>query len=213
MSQTKIQLPKETKTRINKVTQEDIDRAIVDNRYFAKLLRDNKGFIESIVIKFIQIRDDRFEEYYWHGAHAFYIALQKFNAKKKGASSLSTYAYKVIKNYIIRKMTMEYKKTCKETSLEVFKASQENENSGYNESSWNLKPVSIEDVVVNSIAKEQFMAAFSPIERQILELRIQNYTMKEIAKKLNKNIPTLRMIYYNAVNKPEYKMLFAEIQD
>jgi len=42
---------------------------------------------------------------------------------------------------------------------------------------------------------------FSDLERRIIELKEEGHTMKQIAKKLDKSLGTLKAIYYVAINK------------
>jgi DNA-binding CsgD family transcriptional regulator len=69
----------------------------------------------------------------------------------------------------------------------------------------------MEDQVVDKIAREQYMNMFADIEKKILHLKMQGYTMREIAKKLNKNWHTLKTIFNNTTHNASYKRVFNEI--
>lgn len=199
------------KIRIKTITMEEVQRAINCNRTFTKILNDNKGFLESIILNFISRGDQRFEELYWVAAGSFHKALKRFDPEK---STLSTYAYKVVTNDLLHEIKKDAKIASKETSIESFKyQNSETTDTEYKELDWHVPNNKLlEDVIVDKVAKEQCLEKFSELERKILELKSQHYTMKEIAEILGKNFHSLRSIHFEACHNPEYKRMFEEIK-
>lgn len=198
--------------RIQFITKEQLKKALKHNKTFEQLLQHNKGFIEKIVLKYVRRNNNDFESLYWVGASALHKAIKKFDPKREDASKFSTFAYKVIQNDVLKEVESMNGVNKKETSIEMFKNNHNHEHSEYSESHWHTRHVvNVEEQAINKVAREQYMQNFTDIERKILDLKAEGYTMPEISQKLNKNFHTLKAVFAKTVHNENYKRQFNEI--
>lgn len=203
--------------KISEMTNERILEIKADPRKFNLFMVRNKGFLNEITLKFAKKSDSHYEDMYQIACIGLFKALDTFNEKSKKAAKFSTWSWEVIKNDLIQECKRMNKKNAHEHSMENWKSVEHGESmeasSEYYEAKW--KPIrqslSMEDEIINKISKEQMLNKFSPTEKNIIILKQQGYKMNEIAKMLQKNIHTIRSMYFYATKKPEFKQLSMEI--
>jgi len=198
--------------KIKNMTQDKIIEIKADPRKFDLFIKQNKGFISEIALKFAKKHDDHFEDLYQIGCIALFKALDSFDPSR---ATLSTFAWGVIRNDLIQEIKRINKKRKFESSIELW-AQVDNGNKSYptyeyHETHWkSMLPIrQMEDSVLNKVMKDQCLEKFSDTERKIIELKQQGYKMKEIAKMLRKNLHSVRSMYFYATKKPEFKMLIS----
>lgn len=210
-------MSKKESFKISEMTNERILEIKADPRKFNIFMNRNKGFLSQITLKFARKSDSHYDDMYQIACIGLFKALDTFDEKSKKAASLSTWAWKVIKNDLLQECQRINKKNAHEHSMEKWKlveSSESTEDSNdYFEAKW--KPLrqrlSLEDEIINKISKEQMLNKFSNTEKNIIILKQQGYKMNEIAKILQKNIHTIRSMYFYVTKRPEFKQFKAEI--
>lgn len=188
--------------KINKLTHETINKIKRNKKLFDQLINANHGFVDGIVLKFIRKDHRDYDDVMQAGYLSMWKAVKTFDKARRNASTFSTYAYTVIRNDVLQEL-----KKINRINRRVFvwtDVTARNEKGEVRESGMRIigrQNYDFEESIVNRIAYEQKLACFSNLERKIIELKQEGYTMKQIAKRLNKNFSTLKAIYYVAINK------------
>lgn len=193
---------------LKNITAENIKRCRTNDRAFQDLLNNNKGFIESIVLKYVRRFDDKFDDLYQIGCISLYKALDKFDPARRNASKFHTFAWTVINNDVLLEVKRSNERNKRETSLEIFRNnnSDANNNSDYKEGKWNNTPTyNMEDTIINKLAREQYLNTFSNLEREIISLKLQKFNLREIAKETGRSIHLIKNVYYRATRKPNFR--------
>lgn len=188
--------------KINKLTSDTIKKITRNKKMFDALINANRGFVDGIVLKYIRKDHRDYDDIMQAGYMAMWKAVKKFDVDRHNASTFSTFAYTVIRNDVL----LELKRVNRNNRPLILWSdlSAKNEKGDVMENNMRTlhkQHLDFENQVVNKIAYEQKLKCFSDLERKIIELKQEGHTMKQIAKKLKKNISTLKAVYYVAINK------------
>jgi len=188
--------------KINKLTNEMINKIKRNKKYFDQLINANHGFVDGIVLKYIRKNHRDYDDIMQAGYFAMWKAIKKFDKARHNASRFSTFAYTVIRNDVL----LELKKINRVNRRSILwtDISARNEKGDVKEIGMRTihkQSYEFENSILERIAYEQKLACFSDLERKIIQLKEDGCTMKQIAKVLDKNISTLKSIYYVAINK------------
>jgi len=172
--------------RIEHINSQNINVALNN---FNAVVKDNENFIYNIIHTIHGDIIMYYDDLYSIAITTLWQCLQKYNGKKQ--IKFSTYAYNSIKNNLIRFVK-------EELSHNVYSI----------DDYYHLQtPYSYEEQIIKNIDYENIYNQFTELEIKIMKLRAQNYTLKEIAKQLNKNYYTIKDIYYRLINS-KFKMLY-----
>lgn len=215
-----IRQTKKSKTRspwtLSSIDMEHIRMASKEDRAFKNLLDSNKGYLERIILKYVRRGDPSFDDLYQVACISLHKALSKYDETRRNKSKFITFAYVVIQHDVLFEVLHQNDVNYHEgRSLENFRYREENGGPfderwtvDFKEKSWvNIPSYSMEDNIINDIARQQYLNMFSDLERQIIQLRLQNMKIKDIAQKVGKNIHLVKNIYYKAVRKPHFREL------
>ncbi len=202
------------KYRIKSITSDSLEELSNNPNNFSELLNQNKGFIEQIVRKFCSKNPNYdFDDLFQEACIALWKSVNKYDPKRNGKSSFSTFAHTVIFNDVLQSIKRQNKVIKNENSIELYKnkkREEKNENNEYNESNFIPcygKGISLEEEMIESIDKKNQMISLSENEKQIFKMKFKlKMKHKEIAKKLNLNIHTYKVIYYLSLI-PKLKLL------
>lgn len=201
--------------RINTVDSTTIKKLVKNHDLFKEFYKTNKFFIEKIVTNYISRTHELFGDMCQVGAIAFLRACEKFDNKRKDASSFSTFAWQVIKNDVLLEIKREQKRNSKNISLEdhmfeetkVRDLGEGNHRKEYSERKFLKSKESgwfhnFEDLMIKKIDIDKKINTLSATERLIYNYRTtQHMTLKQISKKMKINWHTFKVIYYNLRNK------------
>jgi RNA polymerase sigma factor (sigma-70 family) len=203
---------------LSSIDIENVRDAATSYFAFKKLLESNKGYLEQIILKYVRRNDDMFDDLYQIACLSLHKALQKYDSTRRNKSKFITFAWAVIKNDVLLEVLHRNNINKHEgRSLESFRYREE--NSGLVDENWavdfrelrwlNIPSYNMEDRIINNIARQQYLDKFSELEREIITLRLQNMKIKDIARKVGKNVHLVKNIYYKAVRKPYFRELIA----
>ncbi len=181
-----------------------------DDRKFAIFFNNNKGFIHNLALMFLKKYDERYNDLFQVGCLGLMKALEKYNPKRKSASSFSTFAWRVISN----DMKIEMKKNSRvyyherliedhhrNTAIKPEMMKDYLEERLRN----NTKNYDFENHILSNVSRDQMIKMLSPIEQQILNLKLNNYSKKEMSKILNKKTSIIHEVMRNLTKKQVYK--------
>lgn len=210
--------------KFSEINKQVAETALSSNRVFSSLIKDNDMFFEKIINysktqnhfpEYLE-KDDIKQELYI----SFLKALKKFRANNN--CKFSTFAWtvlnndlKVLKNKNFKIIVNEFKPIDSDNTASVSKKSKltSSSDSGFNNSNniidnlmirQNIKFSNLEKEVLQKVAFDESVSKIDSLNREIMELKIRKYKMKEIALKLNLNPSTLKWIYLNST-LPLYK--------
>jgi len=205
--------------KIKNLTQEKINEIKNNSKLFENLIKNNKGFIDGIVLKFTNSTKAHpyYEDLYQYGLISMWKAINTFSASRTSASSFSTYSYIVIRNDISQEIKKYQKRTKQEYSIESIKRKFNNETTAeYNESHFVdtkqlLTLKNFEHDMVDRIFIEEKMKNFSLLEQQIYQYRfVDGMSVMEVAEKVKKNYHLIKQILYSSV-RPKILQIQQEI--
>ena len=210
--------------KFSEITKQIADEALLNDRVFSSLIKDNDMFFEKI-INFSKTqkhfpdhleKDDIKQELYI----SFFKALKKF--KSENNCKFSTFAWTVLKNDLIVLKNKNFKIILNEFKPEYSdnKISTKTKTKLNGDSLHNLidsnnaidnlmikqksKFFNLEKEVIQKITFDESISKIDSLNRKIMELKIRKIKMKDIAKKLNLNQHTLKWIYTTST-LPLYK--------
>lgn len=220
--------------KISKIkTKEDAQRILNDTKLYNDLLKQNRTFFyklaQSKIKNYPFDKGEMIQDLVQEGMISFHKALLKFNPSDENPTTLSTYAYTVIKNDLIKFLQRETNRTCyriidedgneniKGTmSLEdgLFKKSRSN---GSGDASYEPKEDlffktnpskyrTVEDQVIPMVYEEQVLSQLSDLDRKILTLRADGKSGRQIANAINMNYHSYKRYLYVVLEKQLQKI-------
>jgi RNA polymerase sigma factor (sigma-70 family) len=207
------------KFKIKNLTYQVVNEIKNDSKLFESLIKNNKGFIENIVLGFTNKTKAHpyYEDLFQCGLISMWKAIQTFDKTKANASTFSTFSYVVIRNDISQEIKKYQKKLKNEYSLENIKRRFNNENTAeYNETYFaDTKQIltlkNFENDIVDKLFIQEKIKDFSNLEKQIYQYRfIENMSVAEVAKKVNKNFHLIKQILYSSI-RPKVLQIQEEI--
>jgi len=202
---------------LSSIDMEHVQKASKEDLAFKKLLDSNKGYLERIILKYVRRNDASFDDLYQVACISLHKALKKYDETRRNKSKFITFAWRVIANDVLFEVMRQNNINHHEgRSLEHFQYRDENGGGPFDdrwavdfrEMKWvNIPTYNMEDTIINDLARQQYLNTFSDLEHQIIQLRLQNMKIKDIAQKVGKNIHLVKNIYYKAVRKPHFREL------
>ena len=198
--------------KINKLNKSsnDIEFLKKNPQLFNKFLESNKGFIEKIILQYINHAHTEYNDVMQVARIGLWKALHTFNPRKYN-NTFSTFAYIAIKNDVLQYLKKHYQYYKHIVSNDIM-----NNNIATNKNNdvlryinWNtIRHASLynnfEDTMLTKISLTQSLNKLTTMEKEIFTLKSQGYTFQEIANKYNKKIGVIKNIYYNATHKLQY---------
>ncbi len=208
---------------IKRMAASDVRAMVRDHRFFATVLSENKGFVESAVLSVIGGKRDHadYDDLVQIGRHALWKAAKKYDKSRSGSSSFSTYAFRVIQNAARQELKILNRRRKKDVSLERFASrGQDGERTGgeYNESVFSdgrnrglAMCRGFEDAVLTEMVLADRMEGLTEYERAVFRLRfLDGKGLRQVADAVGTNFHTLRQWYYRD-GKPKFDEILREV--
>ena len=205
----------------------DVRTAAKDAKFFAKVLDANPGFVESCVLGVIGGKRDHadYDDLISIGKAALWKATKKFDEKRLGSSSFSTFAWRVIQNSARQELKILNRMRREDVSLERFAFTQSAQMGGGNSGGYNELAFSdangpeirrlrnFENCILDEMVLRESLTKLSDYERKIFGIRfLDGKTLKETAVELGINFHTLREWYYKEA-KPKFDQLATDAKE
>ena len=193
------------KNTMNKLNSAEIFHISKDSNLFAKLLRENPGFVESAVLSVIQKNRSHpeFDDLMQVGRMSLWKATDKYSPDKTNGSKFGTFAFKVIQNGVRQELKKVNRLQKDHISLEHVRHYNGSAMEGeykeikFKETVQIRQLRNFEEGILNEIVlKEQFQK-LNVFEQQVFDLKFVNsYSLQKVADTLDISMTYLKKWYY-----------------
>jgi len=209
-------------------TKEKAQEILNDERAYNELLKKNKKFFYRLAQTKLKNypfdKQEILQDLVQEGMISFHKAITKFDPKDDNPTSLSTYAYTIIKNDLIKYLLKEVRKNgyyikdeegnkllkpniSIEESIFKRRFGHTNHKAVYEPdeelffSNNREKYRSTEEYVIPKIYEEQVLSQLSSLDKTILKLKYQGKSGRQIANEVNMNYHTYKRYLYVVLEK------------